>query len=256
MIESAKTYNPRTLSRRLIAIGQWHKLQGLPDPTKLPSVTKTMAGIARLHGTPKRQAYAMRMTDLRRIVRYLDEKGGVRATRDKAIMLFGFFGAFRRSELVSLDWEQVSFVNDGLVIKLLRSKTDQTGEGDDCVIPTGREPLCPIRALIHWRKELGEYDGPVFRGVTKTNTIKTTRMAPKSINEIVRAVAKETGILTWDEMSSHSLQRGFATEAARLGASMPAIQRHGRWRSVKMVVEYIEAGRQFGDSVVNVLISR
>ena len=151
LLEAADQLNPRTLSRRLIAIGQWHRLQGMMDPTKSPKVAKTMAGISRLHGIPKKQASAISLSDLKKMVRFLDQQTGARSARDKAIILLGFFGAFRRSELAALHWDQVHFVNEGLIIKLLRSKTDQTGEGGDCVIPTGKEPLCPARALIDWR---------------------------------------------------------------------------------------------------------
>jgi len=213
-----------------------------------------MNGIARLHGLPKKQAPAISMGDLRAMTQCLDESHGIRSIRDKAIILVGFFGAFRRSELAALRWEQVQFVGDGLIIKISRSKTDQTGEGGDCIIPTGREPNCPVRALIDWRAESKQYSGPVFRKVSHRGTIGKEALNPESINRIVRKRAQVAKLINWQKMSSHSLRRGFATEAARKGASMPAIQRHGRWRSVKTVVEYIEAGRQFADSAVNVLI--
>ena len=250
----AEQYNPRTLARRLIGIGQWHQTQGMIDPTKAAVVAKTMSGIARLHGLPKKQAPAINMSDLGVVIKCLDKDPDIRATRDKAIILTGFFGAFRRSELSALSWEQVEFVSDGVILKIPRSKTDQTGEGGDCVIPIGREPKCPVRALIDWQAASKQYSGPVFRKISGKGTIGISSLRPESINRLIRKRAKEARLINWQKMSSHSLRRGFATEAARKGASMPAIQRHGRWRSVKTVVEYIEAGRQFADSAVNVLI--
>ena len=250
----ADKYNPRTLSRRLIAIGQWHQTQKLNDPTKDPNVAKTMNGIARLHGVPKKQAPAISMNDLKAMVRCLDEGADSRSIRDKAILLIGFFGAFRRSELAALTWDKVEFASDGLIIQIPRSKTDQKVEGGDCIIPLGKEPNCAVRALIDWRATSKQYTGPVFRKLSQTGTLGMAAMNAESINLVVRKRAQQAKLINWQKMSSHSLRRGFATEAARKGASMPAIQRHGRWRSVKTVVEYIEAGRQFADSAANVLI--
>lgn len=94
-----------------------------------------MRGIARLHGRPKKQAMALRLRDLDQLISYLKESPSLKNTRDRALLLVGFFGAFRCSELVSLSWEQVSFVGEGMILTLPRSKTDQTGEGERCVIP-------------------------------------------------------------------------------------------------------------------------
>ena len=250
----AKQYNPRTLSRRLIALGQWHQTQGLMDPTKAALVAKTMSGIARLHGSPKKQAPAISLSDLSAVIRCLDTHPDIRAIRDKAIFLTGFFGAFRRSELSALCWEHVEFVSDGMILKIPRSKTDQAGEGGSCVIPVGKEPTCAVRSLIDWRSASQQYAGPVFRKLSGMGSIGGNTLSPESINRLIRKRAKEAKLINWQKMSSHSLRRGFATEAARKGASLPAIQQHGRWRSIKTVVEYIESGRQFADSAVNVLI--
>ena len=117
-----------------------------------------MQGIARLHGVPAKQAAALKLRDLDAINTTIaealtdDEITNRVLLRNRALLLIGFFGAFRRSELVSLTWEQVSFVSDGMIIKLSRSKTDQTGQGADCVIPFGNEMRCPVRALLDWRQ--------------------------------------------------------------------------------------------------------
>jgi len=257
--ECAQRYNPRTLKRRIIALRQWHKLKSQPDPTSAPNVIKTMQGIARLHGVPAKQAAALKLKDLDAINTNIgealtnDELANRVLLRNRALLLIGFFGAFRRSELVSLTWGQVSFVSDGIIIKLSRSKTDQTGQGADCVIPFGNELRCPVRALLDWRKASQQFEGPIFRRISKTGTVSEAAISGQSVNLILRQLAKASGLPNADQMSVHSLRRGFATESARLGASMPSIQRHGRWKSTKTVVEYIEAGRQFADSAVNVL---
>lgn len=249
----ANEYNPRTLVRRMTALRQWHRFQGLDDPTVAPVVRKTMQGIARLHGKPKKQALALRLEDLDKISEYLVEQGGLADTRNRALILVCFFGAFRRSELVGLQWEQVRFVNDGMIITLPRSKTDQVGEGARCVIPFGNNERCPVQALLEWRNQAKLWGGAVFRRLSKTGTISDKAISSDYCNRLLRQIIKGAGIPNAELYSAHSLRRGFATEAARLGASMPSIQRHGRWQTTRIVVEYIEAGRQFADSAVKVL---
>lgn len=147
----AATQNPRTLVRRMIGLRQWHKLSNQVDPTQDALVKKTLRGITRLHGRPKRQALAMRLESLDTISKYLLSLDTIKSIRDRALILVGFFGAFRRSELVSLAWEQVRFESEGLIVNLTRSKTDQIGEGAVCVIPFGNNIRCPLRALLAWR---------------------------------------------------------------------------------------------------------
>lgn len=249
----ATTLNPRTLKRRVTALRQWHIFQGHSDPTQHPLIVKTLSGIARLHGKPRKQAQALGLKELDKIVAYCQAQSGMLAIRNRALLLIGFFGAFRRSELVSLTWEQVQFVKDGMIIQLHRSKTDQIGEGARCVIPFGDDKRCPIRALIDWRQVSAQWEGPLFRRVSKAGKLLAQAITPRYWNTVLRDMAQQAGCTHAAQVSSHSLRRGFATEAARLGASMPAIQHHGRWRSTKTVIEYIEAGRSFEDSAVKVL---
>lgn len=249
----ANQCNPRTLVRRLTALRQWHKFTENEDPTKHPLVTKTMQGILRLHGKPKKQAVAFRLEHIDTLAKYLLEQKTIFSFRDRALLLVGFFGAFRRSELVSLNWEQIQFAQEGVIINLTRSKTDQMGEGAQCVIPFGNKERCPVRALIEWREASNQWQGPVFRRISKTGRLLNEKITPHYWNILLKNLTKAAGLPINLAVSSHSLRRGFATEAARLGASLPAIQRHGRWRTTKTVVEYIEAGRQFTDSAAKVL---
>jgi len=251
--QCADELNPRTLTRRITAIRQWHKLSEHDDPTKHPLVIKTLRGIKRLHGRPRQQAIALRLADLDKITQHLQQVETLITIRNRAMLLVGFFGAFRRSELVALTWEHVEFVSDGMVITLPRSKTDQIGEGSQCVIPFGNDIRCPVRALLAWRKASKLWEGPIFRRVSKTGNINKAAISAYYLNQIIQQSVASANIPNAEQYSAHSLRRGFATEAARLGASMPSIQRHGRWKSTKTVIEYIEAGRQFADSAVNVL---
>ena len=130
-----------------------------------------MRGIARLHGKPKQQARALRLADVDRLAEMLSQDGSLRAVRNRALILVGFFGAFRRSELVSLTWEYIDFVSDGMIITLARSKTDQTGEGTRCIIPFGNEKRCPVRTLIAWQQASGCYRGKIFRRISTVGTL-------------------------------------------------------------------------------------
>ena len=251
--DSAPQISPRTLIRRMSALRQWHRLQGLSDPTQDPRIQKTIRGIARLHGKPKQQAAALTLKELDRLVAHLSTQQGLLSIRNRALLLVGFFGAFRRSELVAIQWSDIELVSDGMIIRVPRSKTDQTGQGDQCVIPVGNGQRCPVQALIAWREAGQCWQGPVFRQLTKVGGVRDQAISARHWNQLIRQLATEADLPQADQISSHSLRRGFATEAARRGASLPSIQRHGRWRSTKVVLEYIEAGRQFHDSAVNVL---
>ena len=255
LIHCAEHYqlNPRTLTRRITALRQWHKLNELPDPIDNPLVKRTMRGISRIHGRPKKQAVAIRLKDLDTMSKHLLNQDSLAAIRNRALLLVGFFGAFRASELVSLSWEQIQFVNEGVIITLFRSKTDQTGEGTKCMIPFGNDLRCPVRALIEWRRLSGCSSGKIFRRISKTSTVGEGNMTSCYWNTLIQRLAKTAKLPYADDISSHSLRRGFATESSRLGANMPEILRQGRWRSVKTVMEYIEAGYEFETNAVNVL---
>ncbi len=246
-------HNPRTLLRRVSALRQWHKLCEHPDPIDNPLVKKTLRGIARIHGRPKKQAVALRLKDLDVLSEHLLSLDALSAVRNRALLLVGFLGAFRASELVSLSWEQIHFVSEGIVITLYRSKTDQTGEGMKCMIPFGNDLRCPVRALIEWRRLSGCATGKVFRRISKTGTVAGEGISSCYWNTLIQRLAKEAKLPYAEDVSSHSLRRGFATESSRLGANMPEILRQGRWRSVKTVMEYIEAGYEFETNAVNVL---
>jgi len=114
-----------------------------------------------------------------------------------------------------------------MVITLERSKTDQTGEGTQCIIPFGNDTRCPVRALIDWRKISSHAEGPIFRRITKGAKVLEPAINARTWNRLIRELAEAAGLPNAALISSHSLRRGFATEASRLGASMPAIQRHG-----------------------------
>lgn len=147
LLTYASELNTRTLGLRLTALSQWHSYQGFDDPTMTPTVRKTLKGIGRTHGAPKKQARALDIKQLETIVAMLVGHATLKAKRDSAILQLGYFGAFRRSELVGLQVSQLKWEPEGLLVTLARSKTDQFGEGIKKAIPFGDGLCCPATAV-------------------------------------------------------------------------------------------------------------
>lgn len=161
-------------------------------------------------------------------------------------MQIGFFGAFRRSELVALRWEGIQFVKEGIEILIPKSKTDQGGEGLVCAIPYGNKQLCPVAALKQWQTVCQKDNRPVFSKSQKN----IEAIKPNQVNQIIKAVALACQLPQADQYSSHSLRRGFATEASKKGAPFGAIMRQGRWRHEGTVLGYIDEGKKFENNAV------
>lgn len=250
----AETLNSRTLSRRLTALKNWHIYQGFPDPTEHPSVSKTLTGIMRTHGKPKEKAPALSPEDLIKIVAYLTAKNSLRTIRDSALLQLAFFGAFRRSEIVALEYEHIHWQKQGVEILLPHSKTDQTNEGSYCAIPYGNEQLCPVTALKQWLEISNITTGPIFRRIHGKKELSINPLDPISVSNILRARAKNAGIADADKFSSHSLRRGLATSASCNGASLPSIMRQGRWKNVNTVMEYIDAAQRFEENAAGTVM--
>ncbi len=252
--KQANNLKPQTLKRRLTAIKHWHTYQGFPDPTSHPLIRKTLSGIARIHGKQVVKAAALSLDQLNIISTILNARGSLSDTRNRALILIGFFGALRRSELVAIKWEDIQFLDEGITIMISRSKTDQSGEGQTCAIPYGRGELCPVVALQQWQAISKQRQGPVFRAINKHQQIQNNALTPLSVNHILKKVATETQLPNPENFSGHSLRRGFATAASKKGVPMVAIMRQGRWRHEGTVYGYIEEGQRFTDNAVNALL--
>jgi len=250
----ADKLNPRTLSRRLVALKNWHVYQGFIDPTAHPVIKKTIIGIARMFGKPKNKARPLTPDELFQIHLYLISNGSLASLRDDALLQIGFFGALRRSELVAIHVEHIQWNKAGIEILLPSSKTDQTHEGQYCAIPFGIEKLCPINALKLWLDVSRTTAGPIFRRVLSENKIGSKTLTPLIVNHILKKRAADAGISEPHFLSAHSLRRGLATSAAQAGAPLQAIMRAGRWKQTNTVMEYIEATERFKDNAAaNVL---
>lgn len=252
--QHASLLNPRTLHRRLTAIKQWHLTQDFSDPTSHSYVRKTLTGIKNTHGKPKDKAPPLTLDHLKKIVSVVTRSARLIDIRNNALIQLGFFGAFRRSELIAIKWEDVTFLKEGVEIIIPRSKTDQSGEGQVCAIPNGNDAVCAVRALKLWQEYSGLSKGCIFRAIVKSQTISSHGIKSNQVNLIIKKVARECHLENADDFSAHSLRRGFATESAKRNAPFQSIMRQGRWKHEGTVLGYIEEGKRFEENAVKVLV--
>jgi integrase len=229
-----------TIARRLVVISQAHKAADLTSPTTSSLVSRTHAGIRRSLGTAQNGKAPAVVDDLKRM---LGKLPGTRVgLRDRALLLVGFAGAFRRSELVSLDVADLDFTRAGLVITLRKSKTDQEGRSRRIGIPYGSsEASCPVRSLQAWLESARISGGPVFRRMDRFHRVQPGRLSDKAVALIVKRRAKAVG-LDPSRYGGHSLRAGLATSAAAAGASERVIMAQTGHRSADMVRRYIRDG--------------
>jgi site-specific recombinase XerD len=243
LAELADTARVSTLTRRVSAISQAHQLAGFDSPTDDAIVRTVMAGIRRAKGTAQHGKKPIVTEDLRRIVARLPES--LQGTRDRALLLVGFAGAFRRSELVGLDVADLEFGRDGLVVTVRRSKTDQEGQGRRVGIPYGSRPeTCPVRAAQDWVDLLDAEVGPLFRKIDRHGRIGPGRLSDKAVALIVKRCARAAGLEASD-LAGHSLRAGLATAAAAAGVSERAIMAQTGHRSLTTLRKYIREGSLF-----------
>lgn len=245
--DRADTLKPATLKRRIAAISQAHQAAGVENPTTAAAVRLTMQGIRREKGSAQDQVAPVVVDTLQAMVATLD--GSLIGLRDRALLLIGFSGAFRRSELVSLDIEDVEVRVEGLAITLRGSKTDQDRKGVRVGIPRGKcAETCPVEALNAWVAAAGITSGPLFRSVNRWGHIQASRLSDYSVALVVKKVAESAG-LDPANYAGHSLRAGLATSAAAAGADALAIMQQTRHRSVEMVNGYVREGNLFRANV-------
>jgi integrase len=235
-----------SIQRRLNAIAEAHKAVGLNTPTSEGIVRNTLKGIKRTIGTAAIQKAPTLTDDIRAMVDVTD--AGLIGARDRAVILLGFAGAFRRSELVALDIDDLTFGHDGLTVTLRRSKTDQDGQGRKVGIPYGSNPeTCPVRSLRAWIEASGSDSGPVFRSLNRHGQIQPGRLSGSDLARVDKKLAQRVG-LDARKYAGHSLRAGHATSAAIAGASERSIMNQTGHRSVQMVRRYIRDGNLFREN--------
>lgn len=239
----AETHKPATLQRRLASISVAHQAAGYASPSGAPLVRATMQGIRRTVGVSQRQAAPLLVEHIRQAICLSGDS--LCDVRDRAILLFGLAGAFRRSELTALDVADLRFCEQGVIVTLRRSKTNQEGACETLDIGYGsHESTCPVRAMRRWLDEASIEDGPVFRAFELNGALSARRLNDRAVARIVKAAAKRIG-LTPEQFSGHSLRAGFVTQSYREGLAESDIMRHTRHRSRAVVEKYRREGERF-----------
>ncbi len=231
-----------TIARRLAAIRFAHLTADAEDPTKKTLVVATWQGIRRELGRQQARKADLSTEALRALLATLDltQKIGL---RDRALLLVGFVGAFRRSELIGLDVKDV--VPDephGIVLQLRRSKTDQEAQGRLVGIPRLHTETCPVRALEAWLAAAAIAEGPLFRAVDRHGNVGPGRLADRTVARVVQRAAAAAG-LEAGTFAGHSLRAGFMTSAARGGADEQKIMEQSGHRSIEVARRYIRRGK-------------
>lgn len=257
LLSRAESLNSRTLDLHLTAIGQWHHYQGITDPVHNPLVRKTMEGIRRSHGQPKRKAKALRLEHIAQMVNYLRQlPDSKKKHRDIALVLTGFFGAFRRSELTAIQVSDLMWEPEGLIIRLPRSKTDQEAMGLARALPFGAPGCCPATAIKDWMAVASVDEGPLFRPVNRWDQVQAKPLNPGAVNDLLKTLGTACQFEFVPELSSHSFRRGLSTSAARERVDFELIKKQGGWKSDATVWEYIEEGQQLSDNATVILMDK
>jgi integrase len=252
LAEFSETLTVATNQRRIAAISVAHDAGGFPNPCKSILVRSTMNGIKRLRGVAQKQAKPMLKEDL---VAVLDAMGdSVKDARDRALLLIGFAGAFRRSELVGLDHADIEHVRQGVILHLRKSKTDQLGQGRKIGIPFARGRHCPVAAIDAWLERSGIVKGAVFRNVNRHGQIASTRLSGEGVALVVRERLKAAG-LDPAGFSGHSLRAGFCSSAAaQVGVSSLKIRAQTGHSSDAMLARYIRDAELFMGNAAGALL--
>ncbi len=250
---STQDFKISTLKRRLVSIGVIHKLKGYYLDTKHPSIIENIMGIKRRKGSVQISKKPILVNSLKQIINVIDEqnKEEIKKLRDRTIILIGFSGGFRRAEIVSLDYDDLDFVPEGVKINLRRSKTDQFGEGFTKGLPYfDNSQYCPVVSLKKWIQISNINSGAVFRRFTKGSRLSENRLTDQTVALLIKEYLKLTG-LDSKNYSGHSLRSGFATSAAESGAEERSIMAMTGHKSTEMVRRYIKEANLFKHNALN-----
>ena len=229
-----------TLKRRLASIKVIHKIKGHYLDTKHPIITENLLGIKRIHGVKQKSKKPLLINDLKIIINQInEEKNEIKKLKNKSLILIGFAGGFRRSELVSIEYDDVDFVPEGVKIFIKRSKTDQTGQGMTKAIPYfENSSYCPVISLKQWIELASIKSGKIFN------------ISDKSVALIIKKYALLAG-LDYTKYAGHSLRSGFATSTAEMGADERSIMSMTGHKTTQMVRRYIQEANLFKNNALN-----
>lgn len=242
----ADKYKAATIQRRLVAISQAHKMAGYESPTTSQQVRDTFSGIKREIGTRQDGKAPAVIEDIRLMLEQLPDN--LLGLRDHSLLLIGFVGGFRRSELVALDVEDITFSYEGMKILIRKSKTDQEKQGRTIGVPYGSDPkTCPVRSLMKWLEASGIKSGPLFVGINRHGHMSNKRLSSHAVALVVKRYAEKAG-LDPSVYSGHSLRSGLVTTAHKAGKSEHAIMKQTGHKSLTMVRRYIRDADVFNDN--------
>ena len=242
-----------TLKRRVVSIGVIHKLKGHYLDTKHPSIIENIMGIRRRKGSIQKSKKPLLINTLKELINVIDQqdKEEVKKLRDRSIILIGFSGGFRRNEIVSLDYDDLDFVSEGLKINLRKSKTDQFGEGFTKALPYFDSPrYCPVVSLKKWIEISKITSGSIFRSFSKGSRLSKNRLTDQTVALLIKEYLKLAGIDS-KNYSGHSLRSGFATSAAESGVEERSIMAMTGHKSTEMVRRYIKEANLFKNNALN-----
>ena len=249
----SKSSKISTLKRRLVSISMIHKLKGHYLDTKHPIIIENLMGIKRIKGSIQNGKKPILINHLKSIINVINEQNTdeIKKARDKSIVLVGFGGGFRRTELISIDHEDLEFVPEGLKIMIKRSKTDQFGEGMMKGLPYfANKEYCPVYNLKKWLELSKIKTGPIFRRFIKGSTITNDRLTDQTVVLLIKNYLNLAGIEN-SNYSGHSLRSGFATVAAESGADERSIMAMTGHKTTQMVRRYIREANIFKNNALN-----
>ena len=248
----SKTSKVSTLRRRLVSISMIHKLQGHYLDTKHPIIVENLMGIRRVKGSIQKGKKPLLINNLKLIINVINEQktDEIKKLRDKSIILIGFAGGFRRTELISIDHEDLDFVPEGLKITIKRSKTDQFGEGMTKGLPYfTNEIYCPVTNLKKWLDISKIKSGPIFRRFSRGSSLTDKRLTDQSVVLLMKEYLNLAGIEN-KNFAGHSLRSGFATVAADAGADERSIMAMTGHKTTQMVRRYIREANIFKNNAL------
>lgn len=245
-----------TIERRVRGFGSDHRARGFADPTGHPIVVDALKNLRKLNTTPQKQAHALGTEDVLSIAGKIDDTT-MAGARDKALILLGFACALRVSELAALTVEDIAVSDDRVALTIRDAKTADAGKVQHVIAACSPEnELCPVEAVRHWLDVSGITTGPTFRGITKHGTMRSAAISVRAIGDIIKARAKDAGVIGWADVTSHSLRRGWATTAAALGVPAATIKQHGRWKTSAAADRYVDvAGSEVGMAATRAVIA-
>jgi site-specific recombinase XerD len=250
---STKDAKMSTLKRRLVSIGVIHKHKGHYLDTKHPSIIENLMGIKRRKGNKQKQKKPLLISSLKQVIDVIDNEKieEIKKFRDRSIILIGFSGGFRRNEIVSLDYDDLDFVKEGLKISLKKSKTDQFGEGFVKGLPYfENSQYCPVVSLRKWIEISKINSGALFRRFIKGSKLSENRLSDQTVALLIKDYLEIAGINSRN-YSGHSLRSGFATSAAESGAEERNIMAMTGHKSTQMVRRYIREASLFKNNALN-----